>query len=526
MKVCLYARVSTEQQEKDNTIRSQLEQLEEFARKNRYDVVETYIDEGWSGEVLARPGLDRLRDDANKGIFETVLITCPDRLARKFIYQGIVLEELERKGIRIIFLNQPSIKTDEDKLLLGMQGLIAEYEKAKIKERTRRGKLSKAKNGYVVGGVSPYGYRYIRKAHGGKGHYEINQTEAEVVRTIFDLCVNDQMSIRGITKELAKRGIRGRKGNPLTKGTIARILKNETYAGITYYNKHIQVESSANSSEKHYKRRKKTSMRIRPKNEWIPIKVPSIIDRNMWETAQNQLQRNSRFSTRNANHNYLLQGLIRCSNCGSPYYGIPYHGRYFYRCGNKYNVFPLPRTCKNGSISTERIEPLIWDTVCEIIQQPQIVASQIIQRQKRKERQREYMEEQITTVKKNIANISKKEDRILDAYRDGLIDRDQLRNQMLKIREEKERLIEKQQQIKVKHQYAEECEDAITNIKLWCDKISGALKNFTLDEKKKLLRLLIKKIILDTETQRVRIQGILPIYPEPQKSLIESTTSL
>ena len=265
---------------------------------------------------------------------------------------------------------------------------------------------------------------------------------------------------------------------------------------------------------------------MRPKNEWIPIKVPSIIDRNMWELAQNQLQRNSRFSTRNANHNYLLQGLIRCANCGSSYYGVPCHGRYFYRCGNKYNVFPLPRTCKNGSISAERIESLIWNTVCEIIQQPQVVTDQIIQRRKQKKRQREYTEEQITEVKKSIANISRKEDRILDAYRESIIDRDQLYKQMLKLKEEKERLIEKQQKINSNHQNAEEYEDALPKIKSWCNKISEALENFTLEEKKKLLRLLINKIILDTKTQKVRIQGILPIYPVPQGGLIESTTCL
>lgn len=164
MRVAIYSRVSTERQKEEETIKSQTAQLEKFAQENNLTIVGKYEDDGWSGEILARPGLDKLRDDAPNKLFDVVIILCPDRLARKYIYQEIVIEELKKCGIKVVFLNrQKSEDTPEERMLLGVQGLFADYEKEKIKERTRRGKLHKAKKGLVIGNIPPYGYRYIKK---------------------------------------------------------------------------------------------------------------------------------------------------------------------------------------------------------------------------------------------------------------------------------------------------------------------------------------------------------------------------
>ena len=170
-KAVIYARVSTERQEKEKekTIESQIEELRMFCEKNGFLIVKEYVDDGWSGETLARPALDQLRDDASKKLFDIVCIHSPDRLARKFIYQGLVMEELKKKGIEVFFLNRPISDTPEDQLLLGVQGLIAEYEKAKILERTRKGRIHKAKEKGIVGSVPPYGYNYVKNPVKGKG---------------------------------------------------------------------------------------------------------------------------------------------------------------------------------------------------------------------------------------------------------------------------------------------------------------------------------------------------------------------
>src|SRR5438876_194762 len=128
MKVAIYARVSTEKQEQEHTIQSQIEELERYAKTNGHTVFDRHIDEGWSGSVLARPGLDKLRDDASKKLFAAVLIHSPDRLARNYVHQEILIEELKRRGVEVVFLNRPLADTPEDKMLQGMQGLFAEYE--------------------------------------------------------------------------------------------------------------------------------------------------------------------------------------------------------------------------------------------------------------------------------------------------------------------------------------------------------------------------------------------------------------
>src|SRR3989344_2769372 len=158
-----YARVSTSRQEEEGTIETQLAALREFAQKNGYRIVKEYIDDGWSGDILARPALDELRQDAKQKLWEGVLIYDPDRLARRYSYQELVMDELREAGVEILFITVSAPKNSEDKILHGVRGLFAEYERAKITERFRLGKLRNIKEGHVINSEAPYGYTRIRK---------------------------------------------------------------------------------------------------------------------------------------------------------------------------------------------------------------------------------------------------------------------------------------------------------------------------------------------------------------------------
>src|SRR5580693_10675181 len=185
----IYARVSSDRQKENHTIASQTAALIEYAQKNGYSVPPEWIfqDEGYSGAILVRPGLERLRDLAAEGQIAAALVYAPDRLSRKYAYQVLLSEELSRCGVELIFLKAPAGATPEDQLLVQFQGMIAEYERAQIAERTRRGKRHKAQQGLVnVLGGAPYGYRYIKKSDNAEAYYEVNETEAEIVRTMFD----------------------------------------------------------------------------------------------------------------------------------------------------------------------------------------------------------------------------------------------------------------------------------------------------------------------------------------------------
>jgi site-specific DNA recombinase len=182
----IYARVSTARQEEEQTIKTQLSAVNDLVQKSSFNVVEKYIDEGWTGDVLARPALDKLRQDAKAKIWEVVVVYDPDRIARRYSYQELVMDELREAGIEVVFVTISAPKNSEDKILYGVRGLFAEYERAKIGERFRLGKLRKVKEGHILVSEPLYGYRYILKQERVHGYYEVNEDEARVVRMIFD----------------------------------------------------------------------------------------------------------------------------------------------------------------------------------------------------------------------------------------------------------------------------------------------------------------------------------------------------
>ena len=185
----IYARVSSDRQKEDHTIASQTAALIQYAEEHSYAVPPEWIfqDEGYSGAILVRPGLEALRDLAAQGHIEAVLVHSPDRLSRKYAYQILLTEELNRNGVELVFLKAPSSATPEDQLVVQFQGMIAEYERAQIAERSRRGKRHRAQQGTVnVLSGAPYGYRYVKKSDTSAAYYEVIEIEAEVVRLVYD----------------------------------------------------------------------------------------------------------------------------------------------------------------------------------------------------------------------------------------------------------------------------------------------------------------------------------------------------
>ena len=165
IRVAMYARVSSDKQAKEGTIESQIAVLKKRILSDGFMLRSElfFIDEGYSGTILIRPALESLRDQASLGLFEWLYVYDPSRLARKYAYQVLLIEELQRYGIKTIFLNNAFGDKPEDNLLIQVQGMIAEYERAKILERSRRGKLHAARRGSLsVLANAPYGYRYIK----------------------------------------------------------------------------------------------------------------------------------------------------------------------------------------------------------------------------------------------------------------------------------------------------------------------------------------------------------------------------
>src|SRR4051794_12922488 len=210
IRAAIYARVSSDQQAQEHTIGSQVEALEARVREDGFAVEDSlcFIDEGHSGAVLVRPALERLRDQAAAGLIDRLYVHSPDRLARKYAYQILLVEEFQRCGIEVVFLNHAIGEKPEEQLLLQVQGMIAEYERAKILERSRRGKTHAARNGSVsVFSKAPYGYRYVSKREGhGVARFEVIASEAETVAAIFGWYGKEDYSLSQICERLNREG--------------------------------------------------------------------------------------------------------------------------------------------------------------------------------------------------------------------------------------------------------------------------------------------------------------------------------
>lgn len=378
--IATYARVSTARQEEEQTIKTQILVLKEFAEKNGHTIVKEYADEGWSGDILARPSLDELRNDVKKKIWQAVLIYDPDRLAGRYSYQELVMDELREAGVEVIFITVSAPKNSEDKILHGVRGLFAEYERAKIAERFRLGKLRKVKDGHMLVGEAPYGYRYIRIQDGNPGYYEINDEEANVVRTLFNWVAVEGLTLRKMVMRLFELGVKPRRNKQgvWDKSTLSRILRNTAYEGEAMWATSVSVVPEKPHNIDKYKKMKKSSRRSRPKSEWIMVPVPAIIEKELFQKVSDKLKDNFAFSNRNKKYDYLLSGKIFCS-CGKRRAGTGHRerGTLYYRCTDRLSRYPLPPTCKMQGLNVLIFDQIVWNKIVELMSSPDLITEQV-----------------------------------------------------------------------------------------------------------------------------------------------------
>ncbi len=312
MKAVIYARVSTERQAERGTIGSQVEVLRAHVAAAGDELAGQYCDDGHSGARLDRPGLDALRDAAEAGLFEVVWCLSPDRLARSYAYQVLILDELARLGVGVRFTDAPGLDQDDPqpRLLTQVQGVIAEYERAKIGERYRRGKLFRSRAGEVISRKASYGYRRVPRGPDGPAHLEIFEPEAAVVRRIFAARAAGT-TIRQICRQLNEGAVPTPTGSRAVWGTstVNRLLRNEADIGRVYYNR---TETVPDRRPRHRSRQVP-----RPRDEWIAIPCPAIIAEDTFQAAATVSYDNAKWSPRRAEPGaWLLRGLVKCGSCG------------------------------------------------------------------------------------------------------------------------------------------------------------------------------------------------------------------
>ena len=514
----IYARVSSARQQQHENIASQIAALEHYAAGHDYQVApqHLYQDDGVSGKTLDRPALDRLRDAVAQGEVEAVLLLSPDRLARHFPYQYLVTEEFERAGVEVIFTQHGFGSTPEERMLREMTGVFAEYERAQITERSRRGRLYRARQGQLWMKEAPYGYTYLPRTENCPGKLVVNDAEAELVRQIFAWLVDEQLSSCQITRRLNQSGIRTRHGlSYWSPRTIIQIVRNTVYKGVFHYNKNQYVAPRQHQIQKSPAGKGLStplSSRVRrPREEWIAIPVTALIDEQRWEQAQQQLQINrERAGRNNKKHDYLLRSLLVCGHCQvrmTGRAGSLQTPRIRYDCPRKAALrAPLER-CPGRGLSGQLIEPLVWQSVSALLRDPQLLLDQYQLRQQSPDQTPGQQEQQ--RVERRLAALGQEERRLLDAYQAGLLELADLKERSLRIAEEETRL--RQRFVMLKQQRQEQQRQATlgATVEEFCRNLSAALENPSFETKRRILGLVVDKIeVLDDQ---ITIKHMIPI---------------
>jgi site-specific DNA recombinase len=426
MRVGIYARVSTDTQEARGTIGSQLEALRARVAAEGEELVEEFIDDGYSGARLDRPGLDRLRDAAEAGSIDAIWCLSPDRLARSYAYQILILDELARYRVPVRFTDAPPLDDPQARLLVQIQGVIAEHERAKFAERGRRGKLYRSRAGEVLSTKVPYGYRRVPRTADRPAHLIIHEPEAAVVRRIFTDFLAGH-SLRHLAVTLTAEGIASPEGKPVWRiSTICRILRSEAYAGRLYWNRtHTGYDPTLG-------RDRPTT---RPREEWIEIPIPAIIDQSTLDATDAKARANSSNSPRRTEPDtFLLRRLLRCAHCGvklccrrarrrgttTRYYFCPHRDPW--RAGG------ADRRCPELQVRADELDTFVFDQVRRLLARPDLLtAAETALIGRPPSPDHELLAAQLARLQRRIAAAHAERGRVADLYQAGVIDNAEMR---------------------------------------------------------------------------------------------------
>jgi len=511
----IYTRVSSERQKEEGTIASQTALLLEHATAHELSVPNEWIfqDEGYSGATLARPGLERLRDLAAEGQIEAVLIYAPDRLSRKYAYQVLLIEEFSRRGVETIFLKSAAAETPEERLMLQFQGMIAEYERAQIAERTRRGKRHRAKGGCVnVLSGAPYGYRYVKKSEHSQAFYEVIEGQAEVVRKVFAWYTQELWSIGAIARQLNEDQIPTRSGRGhWERSTVWGMLRNPAYQGSACFGKTElcprQRITRALRQKGGYARRT-SSNRERERSQWIEIAVPALISQATFTLAQERLAQNQQRSVRNTQEPTLLQGLLVCEQCGYALYRTSTRTTRrqikYYRClgSDRYRHLRGP-VCSCRPIRQDYLDELVWQETLRLLRTPQLMQAEL-ERRRTENLNSSPVQQRQEQVKRELTRLRQQMDKLLDAYQEGLMTLGDLRNRSPQIKNKIGALEQEQQSLNLRAVEDKRWIELSNSMETFLSRLNATAQKMTTLEKQKVLRTLIKQIMVGKDLITIR----------------------
>jgi site-specific DNA recombinase len=521
----IYARVSSDQQREEHTIASQTAALIEFAKSHELEVPKEWVfeDEGYSGATLERPGLERVRDLAAEGQIQAVLVYAPDRLSRKYAYQILLTEELARHGVETLFVKAPQGASAEDQLLVQFQGMIAEYERAQILERSRRGKRHRARSGEIsVMSGAPYGYRYNRKTDEAPASYTVIEAEARVVQRIYDMYTVEGLSIGAIAHRLNDERVPTRKKCARwERSVIWAVLRNSAYRGVACFGKTRIAPRSRITRPLRLRggmSKRNSAGHERPREEWIEIPVPALITEESFARAQELLQENKIRARRRTITPSIVQGLVSCQKCGYAFSRTSTitsaRKLHYYKCigSDSWRKLGGP-VCDNGRfVRQDLLDQILWAEVIRLLEDPTLIQHEL-DRRLAAARASDPTKQREQSLQRELTRVGKSIERLLSAYQEELVSLEQLRERMPPLRQREQTLRAELQAL------ADQLNDRAMFLRLaetltaFLGRLRSAADTLDVIERQRIVRLIVKEVLIGDDT--IVIRHCIPVAAPP-----------
>jgi site-specific DNA recombinase len=497
------------------TIAQQLDRLRRHCETHEWPWVEAHIfrDDGYSGASLTRPGLQRLREAIAQGQFDRILITNPDRLARKYVHQVLLLEEFEQAGCTIEFLDHPFSQSPDDQLLLQIRGAVAEYERSLIAERLRRGRRHKYQAGTLLPWTTPpYGYRLDPDRPRSVAGVRLEPAEAAIVAELFAQYLEQGQTLAGLAKRLMARQVVTPSGG--TRWGIASIrclLTNLAYTGVVYAGRTRVRQSQRRRSPLAPVGKRSSGASPTPSAEWILVgHIPAIVSQEQFEQVQAKLEANKRLATRNNRaHHYLLRALVSCGQCRLACSGQTRRGYSYYVCAGKWHVTQSYQAarCPSRLIPMRSLDAVVWDDLCTVLTQPELIR-QALERAQSGAWAPQEAQARRENLRKGITHLEQQIERLTEAYLATVLSLEEYGRRRQEIERQIEGLRAQQQQLAVQMARQQDLAVIAAQIESFCERVQQGLAQATFEQKRQLVELLLDRVVVTNE--EVEIRYVIP----------------
>jgi site-specific DNA recombinase len=517
MRAAVYARVSTTRQAQAQGIEQQLDRLRAAVAERGWELDDQHVyrDDGYSGARLGRPGLDRLRDHAALAELDVVLVAAPDRLARNYVHQVLLIDELAGRGCQVEFLDRPMSSDPHDQLLLQIRGAVAEYERTLIAERMRRGRQARLRAGTLLPWTTaPFGYRLDPERPRRADAVRVDPGEAALVAQLFDWYLEPQATIYRLARRLTDLGVPAPRGGPRwNTASVRGILRNPSYAGRAVSNR-TQVAPARGRKSAMLPAGPGVSHAPRPEEDWITVPVPAIVSEEAFAQVQAKLDANQQTASRNTRHEYLLRALISCGacrlTCGVRQMQAGYR---YYQCRGRTDPLRVAQgqRCTARYIPAGQLDELVWADLCALVTDPAQVARALDRAQGGAWLPQELHARQ-TAIRQALGQLDRQQQRLLDAYLAEIIALAEFQRKRDELDRRRAALAAQQRQLDAAAAQRLELQAVADGIEAFCQAIRTGLATATFEQRRLLAELLIDRVIV-TDGQ-VEIRYVLPTSPD------------